>query len=199
MEVLNLFPSCVYVEETKEIDNNTISKIILEKEKKEPSRQLSNRGGWQSDGEIQQDKRFAEIVKELSEMFLPIYKQHNYTSECDGVLKSMWANVNRGKNYNITHTHEGSDWSFVYYVKIPKDSGDLVLIDPRIRKQSGRWPLNLYKNLNSPFIQTIFSLSPVVGRFVIFPSYVEHYVEYNTTDKTRISISGNIVMEKIKR
>ena len=56
MEVLNLFPSCVYVEETKEIDNNTISKIILEKEKKEPSRQLSNRGGWQSEGEIQQDK-----------------------------------------------------------------------------------------------------------------------------------------------
>ena len=35
-------------------------------------------------------------------------------------------------------------------------------------------------------------MPPEVGKFVFFPSYLEHYVEFNTTKNPRISISGNI-------
>ena len=37
---------------------------------------------------------------------------------------------------------------------------------------------------------------PTPGRFIMFPSWLTHEVEANSTDETRISISGNITFRK---
>ena len=195
MQVLNLFPTDIYVEENTEIDNKKISKIILEKEKIEPSREMTNQGGWQSNDDLHKDKRFSEILESISKYFQFIFKNYNYIEGVELIMSNMWANVNRYKDYNIAHTHEGADWSFVYYVKIPKDSGNLIFIDPRIRKikdQSDRY----IKSFENPFTHSIYFMHPLEGKFVIFPSYLEHYVKSNTTDNPRISVSGNISLEK---
>ena len=44
---------------------------------------------------------------------------------------------------------------------------------------------------------SIYTVNPLNGQLIIFPSYLEHYVEPNLTQETRISISGNIKYEKI--
>ena len=195
MQVLNLFPTDVYFEENTEIDNKKISKIILEKEKIEPSREMSNQGGWQSNDDLHEDKRFSEILESIRKYFQQIYQQNNYKEGVKVMVGNMWANVNRYKDYNSTHIHEGSDWSFVYYVKVPKDSGNLIFIDPRIRRMKDR-SNRFIKNFDNPFTHSIYFLCPLEGKFVIFPSYLEHYVEFNTSNKPRISISGNIKMER---
>ena len=43
-----LWPTELYYFKNVNIDNDKIKKIILEKEKTEPSRKISNMGGWQS-------------------------------------------------------------------------------------------------------------------------------------------------------
>ena len=37
----------------------------------------------------------------------------------------IWANINNKEDYNISHTHPYSHYSGVYYVKVPKNSGNL--------------------------------------------------------------------------
>ena len=46
-------------------------------------------------------------------------------------LGNMWANINYPGSYNKQHIHPNSQWSGVYYVKVPKNSGSLFLEDPR--------------------------------------------------------------------
>ena len=190
MKILNLFPTDVYIEENTEIDNKKLSKIILEKERTESSRYISNAGGWQSDTNLHTDKRFSEIIENTPKLFLPIFQNYNYSKESE-VSLIFWANVNRYRDYNQPHIHTNSDWSFVYYVETSEDMGRLVLIDPRIRKiihwRSGEGEINA-----NSFTHNTYSVTPLVGKFIIFPSYLEHLVEFNPTDKPRISISGNI-------
>ena len=193
MQILNLFPTDVFIEENTEIDNKKISEIILEKEITEPSRELTNQGGWQSNDNLHKDKRFLEILESISKYFQFIYEKYGYVDDMELLIDNMWANVNRYKDYNIAHIHEYSEWSFVYYVKVPKDSGNLILIDPRIRRRNNA---ECVRNFDNPFVHGVYFVNPVEGKFVIFPSYLEHYVEFNSSKKPRISISGNIKLER---
>ena len=43
-----LWPTEVLYFKNRNIDNDKVKKIILEKERTEPTRQVSNMGGWQS-------------------------------------------------------------------------------------------------------------------------------------------------------
>ena len=196
MEVLNLFPTNVYVEENSDIDNKKLSKIILEKEKTESSMTgKSNQGGWHSSDDLFNDERFSKIIEYSTAYVRQICQHNNYKEDFKIMLDNMWAIVNRHKDYNITHIHENVDWSFVYYVKVPKNSGNLIFLDPRIRRIKDR-STSFIKNYDNPFTHSIYFFSPLEGKFVIFPSYLEHYVEFNTTNKPRICISGNIKIEE---
>ena len=190
MQILNLFPTHVFIEENNEIDNKKLSRIILKKEKTELSREMSNQGGWQSNNDLHEDKRFSEVLESISKYLKLIFKNYNYVEGLKFYITGVWANVNRYKDYNMAHTHPRSDWSFVYYVKVHKDCGNLIFVDPRIRREPN---LDKFiKDYDNPFTHDIYSMNCAEGRFAIFPSYLEHYVEFNTTDKPRISISGNI-------
>ena len=69
-------PSLGFREMEGKIDHKKLSKIILEKEKTEPSRNISNMGGWQSEKSLYKDERFSEILKEV-ELFFDIHKSEN--------------------------------------------------------------------------------------------------------------------------
>ena len=191
MELFKLFPTDVYIEKNTEIDNKKISEVILKKGKVESSRELTNRGGWQSNDNLHTDKNFSEILENFVDSFQSICNNYGYRNELEWYVTNMWANVNRYRDYNTSHIHTGTDWSFVYYVKVPKDSGNLVFVDPRIRKRSSESE-GIYETYDNPFAHDFDLMSPEVGKLVLFPSYLEHYVEFNTTKNPRISISGNI-------
>ena len=82
----------------------------------------------------------------------------------------------------MSHIH-GAEISGVFYVKVPEgDSGRLVLVDPRTRVNMSEKRL---RSLNFP-------IDPKEGTFVLFPSWLEHYVEPNKSDGIRISMSFNL-------
>ena len=150
---------------------------ILAMAEKEPSQKKSNFGGWQSRDNIHETEGiFREFSSSLSKIANNILSEMN----CQPVeVKEMWANVNSKYCYNGAHTHSGI-LSGVFYLQTPKNSGRLILINPAIRSDR-----HFIRVSNYPIV-------PEKLACIMFPSWLEHYVESNLSDDLRLSISFNI-------
>ena len=174
--------------------NNEMFNYIINLQKKDPVGLIkSNFKGWHSKDfnlKDEQPKIFVEAIKKninisLNDMNWDVTKQSIN-------IKSMWAIINEQAAWNQKHHHSNSDLSAAYYVSAHENCGDIVFYDPR--------PAPVYKhpipkspnNLNA----TVNSIKPEAGMLVLFPSYLEHSVNPNMSDKKRIVISFNINLEK---
>jgi uncharacterized protein (TIGR02466 family) len=79
------------------------------------------------------------------------------------------------------HNHPVSALSAVYYVAVPKNSGDILLHDPRGGIDYSWWS---YNERRRPFVR----ITPKAGTMLIFPGYLVHSVEANLSRSPRISI-----------
>ena len=143
---------------------------------------------------MNRDARFSELMLYVSQSFKLIFEHNNYKDGLKLIITDMWANVNREKDFNKMHLHGNSDWSFVYYVRVPENSGVLRVADPRIRR--GMSPNeDFLKNLDNPSQHGEYLITSGEGKLVIFPAWLEHWVEPNFSSDPRISISGNMSLE----
>ena len=152
---------------------------VLEIYNSEPSAEKSNAGGgWQSRDDLHKEPIFKEFVNNtlLKSISQPILKE--YGIEEFGI-QSMWANVNQKYSFNYQHTHEGY-LSGVYYLKVPQNSGRLIFTNPAVRSES------------HPIRQKNYPIIPQELACIVFPSWLEHYVEPNMSDEARVSISFNV-------
>ena len=103
-------------------------------------------------------------------------------------ISSMWAIVNIGGASNARHHHGNSTISAAYYVKAPKNSGEIVFYDPRPA------PVYYHPRANKPnsLNAMVNSINPIEGGLVLFPSYLDHSVNPNLSKEERIVISFNI-------
>lgn len=143
----------------------------------QPSVFKSNVGGWQSKDDLHKSNKLFETLATTLE------KYANDALE-DAVFKpvcvtEMWANVNSKYCSNIAHTHSGI-LSGVFYLQVSERSGRLVLRNPAIRSDSHYIRAENYV------------INPRVLKCVLFPSWLEHYVEPNLSEDLRISVSFNI-------
>jgi uncharacterized protein (TIGR02466 family) len=150
--------------------------FIEELESREPSAQKSNFGGWQSRDNLHEEGIFQELIKVIEMVASDAVR--NYTSKTLKVF-SMWANVNKHLHYNGSHVHEG-ELSGVFYLKVPPNSGRLILVNPAVRSEA-----HTIKEKNYP-------ITPEPLACVLFPSWLSHYVEPNQSDDKRISLSFNL-------
>ena len=159
---------------------------ILNLKSARPSLSKSNFGGWHSDCNLFDH----DIFKELSSDILSIAKQslssflNTRYSEVSGGspnlrFTEMWANVNTKTNFNAHHIHEGI-LSGVFYLKVPENSGRLILSNPAVRSDAHYIRCKDY------------AVDPERLALIFFPSWLMHYVEPSNNDEERISISFNI-------
>jgi|TARA_R100001530_G_scaffold66501_1_gene47560 uncharacterized protein (TIGR02466 family) len=156
------------------------------KEQDEKGRIISNAGGYQSNlldlkDEVLKPFRLS-LMKALKEYY-PIYESNKNLR-----LQEYWFNINGHKAYNRLHAHAGAFISGVYYVKAPKDSGDIYFQ----RKTN----LNLFKldEVNKYNCEGYYE-KPKENLLLLFPSWCEHLVLGNNSKEDRISISFNFVTE----
>ena len=174
--------------------NNEMFNYIINLQKKDPVGLIkSNLKGWHSKDfnlKDEQPKIFVEAIKKninisLNDMNWDVTKQSVN-------IKSMWAIINEQAAWNQKHQHSNSDLSAAYYVHAHENCGDIVFYDPR--------PARLYKHpiAKSPnkLNATVSSVKPEPGLLVLFPSFLEHSVNPNMSNKKRIVISFNISLEK---
>jgi uncharacterized protein (TIGR02466 family) len=88
------------------------------------------------------------------------------------------------------HNHIGN-FSGIYYIEVPKDSGKLVFQNADLLKS--------YDN-NYPFIEDAntysnYSFDVKKYELYLFPSETLHFVEPNFSNKERISVAFNLMFE----
>jgi uncharacterized protein (TIGR02466 family) len=96
-----------------------------------------------------------------------------------------WINMHDRGGFNFLHVHEGSLLSGCFYLKVPAGSGRLVFRDPRPGVVHG------YVKGTVPNGYRDIQLTPDAGLLVLFPCWMEHFVEPHNNDEPRISISFN--------
>ena len=82
-----------------------------------------------------------------------------------------WFNIaSPGESTGVHNHKDESTVSGVYYLQVPPDSSDLYF---------------------RPMDAIEFSIKAVVGRMILFPSHLDHYVSENRSNEPRISLAFN--------
>jgi len=122
-----------------------------------PNRQMTNRGGWRSDKFINEESWIKELREHIEKL-------------CGSTTRRFWVNINGKGHWNEWHTHEYARYGVVFYLQVPKDSGDIVF-----RKDGIEYPL-----------------TPYPGLLLMIPGKLEHKVLPNNSEENRISIAANL-------
>lgn len=188
----NWFSTPIWESEIKNINNQEIKDYCIYLKDNTKGVNISNRGGWHS-SEI-----LLPMPQDLRSLFsnLEVFVNENCFKEM-GVpnLKfgNFWVNINTPNSYNLTHDHQNSILSGVYYVSVPYDNmGDLVLH----RGDTAEYFLKSdVERINTKTNSFVAVKKPIESVFYIFPSWVKHHVESNNSQGDRISIAFNFIAE----
>ena len=144
----------------------------------------TNRAGWNSkDDAIMNHETFVPLLAEVSPIIAGIIAE-TAGAPRDFLMQS-WVNMHDRGGFNFLHMHDNVLLSGCYYLRVPAGSGKLVFRDPRPGV------------LNSPFKGNAANackevkLAPSAGLLVLFPHWLEHYVEPHENDEPRIAIAIN--------
>jgi uncharacterized protein (TIGR02466 family) len=96
-----------------------------------------------------------------------------------------WVNLHDRGGFNFLHLHEGSLVSGSFYLQVPPGSGEFVFRDPRPGVIHG------FIKGAVPNGYSDVHLAPSTGLLVLFPCWIEHYVEPHEGDEPRITIAFN--------
>jgi len=195
--IIQLFPVDIFIQENLPIDRDVMEEEILKIEKNKSGRTKSNMGGFQSPPVEGEDrwKEFYTFMDFVKTSFKNIGRHYGYKDETKISISAPWININYYKDSNAAHVHGEADWSYVYFVKVPKHSGHLILMDPRLRRTA--------KNLKEEVLtkgemhssqKSHQGINSGDNSLVIFPAYVEHAVPPNQTHEARITMAGNIFL-----
>jgi uncharacterized protein (TIGR02466 family) len=197
MEINYLF-SQIVIQDEIDIDTKKIQDYCLNMERNEESRVKSNRGGWQSDDLKKTEEEYLMFLNQVISKGDMI--KHHLRFSFDLELSNCWININRKKDYNREHTHPGSLFSGVFYVKVPDKSGVIAFVNPVQHLQNMHyeyWHLKYGEHIpKNKIFSNQWAYEPKEKAIIIFPSWLEHLVEPNQSDEERISISFNFGVKK---
>ena len=188
------FPTPVWtlqLDNYKTVNEQMYSFIKKTQTKDQKGIHKSNIKGWHSKDFNLQESETKNFINFILPSIEKVMIDMNWEREKQTVkISNMWAIVNKGGSTNLRHQHGNSTISGAYYVRAPKNSGDIVFYDPR--------PAPVFsfpKAINSNFLNAkVNGISPKGGALILFPSYVDHSVNENLTDEERIVISFNITI-----
>ena len=152
----------------------------------------SNIKGWHSKDFNMQENEPKNFIKFILPAIEQVITDMNWEKQKQSInINNMWAIINTGGSANLRHQHGNSTISGAYYVRAPKNSGDIVFYDPRPA------PVYTYpKALNPNLLNAqVNGISPKEGVLVLFPSYLDHSVNENLSSEERIVISFNITIQ----
>ena len=148
----------------------------------------SNVGGYQSPDNFHFDKDSGEVREDFKPYYFRIQKQIEkmtevYFEDSDVTsisFSNIWFNFNFKNCYNNIHVHPRSALSGVLWVKVIEEHPPITFHDP-----------NQFNQVELGF-KTFEAFYPKDGDMLIFPAFLQHGVNVNRTDVTRMSIAFNL-------
>jgi uncharacterized protein (TIGR02466 family) len=178
--------------------NNALRTHILELEQVHPSQKRSNRGGWQFEIQLSTDVAVQTLLKNIRMVVNEFTSAEQAGTTQPDFDIVAWASINRRNHYNRVHHHIGGGfWSGVYYVAVPPPDdqvGAIVFRNPTTQSILANTifaPAPLRHQFKHQF-----EIFPTAGLLVIFPSWLEHFVDPHHSDQERISVPFDIIYKK---
>lgn len=157
-----------------------------------PGVRRSNQNGWHSEDDfflrtetafVKLRKHIIEAISTATSRISPNFDFASRRLQCEG-----WINVNGRGAFNTPHDHPGWAWSGSYYVRTPVGasgtSGCIEFLDFRTNARA-----ITIDGANCYVSKAAFRPEP--GMFLLFPSYLRHWVYPNEQDEDRVSIAFN--------
>ena len=197
----NIFPSFV-CSCIPQIDMMAQLEEAYDIQRQFPSENLSNEGGYHSPifggvslrstfdfsprSKIESDRvietKFLKLRDTVEEFSNDLLQQKGLGLSVADI--KYWCNINKCYNYNVMHSHGRADLIGIYYVQLPPNSGNLVLM-----RNDGSQYCDLYEN-RADMLEYI--IEPEVGRLYVLPGHLWHYVTGSDSVRDRVSVSFNI-------
>ena len=182
----------IQLDNYKDVNEQMYNYIKLKQENDKLGINKSNVKGWHSKDFNLNDKEPQNFIAFILPAIQQVMTDMDWDKEKQTAkINNMWAIINTGGSANLRHQHGNSTISGAYYVRAPKNSGDIVFYDPRPA------PVYTYpKALNPNLLNAqVNGISPKEGALVLFPSYLDHSVNENLSNEERIVISFNITIQ----
>ena len=193
--IIPLFPVLLHeiaIPDFKDIEKNLIKTSYQQRKKDPKGRIISNRGGWQSSIFRGEDN----IIRSTLFSSLSSYFESNKIFECDIGVDGWWININGKGDYNELHHHHSCELSGVFWIKTPKNSGNLEFTSPHdfVQAKELKYYSSQVKEDCKEFDR--YHFSPTAGFIMVFPSFLLHQVRPNQSTEDRISVSFNLLLNK---
>ena len=171
---------------------------LLALRRQSPGEERSNRGGWHSQGNLfaEEFRQFPALREAITRaLFAYVGEVFGYSGEI-ALSLTGWAVINHPGDCNVIHNHAANLLSGALYIAVPADmsGGAIVFQDPRLNLNAHETPEMRRLALRPPWAEPIIDVTPNAGEILIFPSWLNHYVEPFTSaapDAARIVVSFN--------
>jgi uncharacterized protein (TIGR02466 family) len=179
------FPSVIWSATSHVVNNHELMKYAYERKKTDKGRSISNYGGWQSSDVIAND--CIEVDRLVKHLNLEINECAQQVGLKDLQIYNLWININPPGSYNNLHNHVGSVLSGVYYVQADPTQGNIQFE----RNDGGEYHIPTDIAKETYFSCTRATYAAKTNALYVFPSWLKHSVQGNTSTEDRISISFN--------
>ncbi len=186
MQIIDIFKIPIF-SGTISLDVKPLIKKINKLKKQNPKGDMnSNIGGWQHSLTNDFDKDMIDAISKNINLFAKEIKLKTPLK-----LNNIWVNINNYDNYNKAHVHPRTQLSGVFYLKAPKNSGNIVFINPVGQLLNYDWGTMYLKEYNH-YTSYTYAYDSEDLKFYMFPGWLSHFVEPSQNKKEeRISISFN--------
>lgn len=174
------------------MDDNVVNftKIISEVyeiKQFQKSRIQSNEGGWQSDFIEPTDTELSKLMTYIKNNIQKCYDDLNVQKKYYNSEIIYWININGFGHANHKHIHSNSILSGCVYLKVPKDSGNIIF-NPNLANE---YFFTSFTECNTDITSTETTFFPKEKKVIIFPAFLPHSVGKNNSNEDRISIAFN--------
>jgi uncharacterized protein (TIGR02466 family) len=150
--------------------------------------QNTNVHGWQSPNILQDIPQFNDMSLRILQICDRIGESLLFKPDHQFMLQA-WVNISPPGASNKVHYHANCHFSGVYYVSLKApECGSIFFRDPRVASRMMTYPVQRATDFTAEEVR----MRPEEGRIYIFPGWLEHGVEENTSDRDRVSISFNV-------
>lgn len=201
------FPTLIFqidLPNPQELNNKLLASIYAERDRDQKGIERSNisaLGGWHSHNDLHKVPEFAEVTTLINAATAKMSEDQGYDDRYKIKIGTMWSIINPPGSANRAHVHPGCLWSGVYYIQASEGAGNIEFIEPRTAHLMNQFRF-APKTKRAKENWTKVKFDPVPGRMIIFPSWLYHAVETNTskepgTKSHRVIISFNLNQVKV--
>lgn len=195
-KILHLFPIPVLLEMLPEEMGGIVSWMYQQELLGKESVDEANYGQRSKDSYILDHpdcKELKSFILDKIKYFATNYMGYDYNSYIFG---QSWISVKYPGQHHTIHTHPNSLISGVFYFGEPSENTSAIKFHDG--GANPKTPLMRARRLRpdkipSSVIMDNFDVPFIPGQLVIFPSYLQHSVPINKTDKPRYSLAFNSV------